>query len=50
MSEELERGIPKAIVTGKVEITEEEKAKNNKDFIKILKRLGFFKDDETIDN
>lgn len=50
MSEELEKGIPNPIVTGRVEFTQEEKTQNKKEFIKILKRLGFFEDDEFIED
>lgn len=49
MSEELRRGIPKAIPTGKeVIFTEEEKRKHEEDFEKILKQFGVLKEDESI--
>lgn len=49
MSEELRKGIPKAIPTGKViEFTEEERRKNDSDAEKILKRVGVLKDNESI--
>lgn len=48
MSEELERGIPKAIVTGKIEFTEEENSQNRKNFIKFLKESGYIRNDKNI--
>lgn len=48
MSEELKRGIPKAIVTGKVEFTKEEEEQNERDFEKILKEYGVMKENESI--
>lgn len=49
MSEELKYGIPKAIPTGERKIyTEEEKAKHDEDFEKILKKAGVLKEDESI--
>ena len=49
MSEELRRGIPKAIPTGeKVIFTEEEKRKHEEDFEKILKQFGVLKENESI--
>lgn len=49
MSDELKKGIPKAIPTGEViEYTEEEKKKNDKAFEKILKKAGVIKEDDHI--
>lgn len=48
MSEELKRGIPKAIVIGHVEFTEEEKIQHDIDFTKILREYGVIKDNEGI--
>lgn len=49
MSEELKRGIPKAILTGeKFELTKEEKEKYDSDFEKILKKAGVLKEHESI--
>jgi len=48
MSEELKKGIPKAIVTGKVEYTEAEKAQHDKDFEGILKQFGVLKENQSI--
>lgn len=49
MSEELKRGIPKAIPTGKkIEYTEEEKEQHDRDFEKILKAAGVMKEHESI--
>lgn len=49
MSEELRRGIPKAIPTGeKNEFTEEEKKQNRREFEKFLKRIGVLKKNETL--
>lgn len=46
-SEELLKGIPKAIVTGKTAFTEEQ-AQYEKDFDKILKEMGILKENESI--
>lgn len=48
MSEELERGIPKAIVTGKVIFSDEEKKQNEEDFEKILKQIGVLENNQSI--
>ena len=48
MSEELEKGILKGRVTGKIEFTEEEKEKYDRDFEKILKECGVLKENESI--
>ena len=49
MSEELRRGIPKAIPTGKkIEFTEEEKKRNRMEFEKFLKEKGVLKENETL--
>lgn len=49
MSEELKKGIPKAIMTGKkFELTEEEKEKYDRDFENILKDAGVMKENESI--
>ena len=50
MSEELKRGIPKAIVIGHVEFTKEEKIQHDKDFTKILREYGVIKDNESVKN
>lgn len=49
MSEELKRGIPKAIVVGKVKSTKEEREKSRKDFERILREDGVLKENESID-
>lgn len=43
MSEELKKGIPKAIVVSEEELTPQEKEQNAKDFEEILKELGVIK-------
>lgn len=48
MSEELKKGIPKGIVTGKIEFTPEEKEKHDKAFEKILKQYGVLKENQSI--
>ena len=49
MSEELKRGIPRAIPTGeKKDFTDEEKEKNDMDFEKILKQYGILKQNQSI--
>lgn len=49
MSEELKRGIPKAIPTGeKVIYTEEEKEQHERDFERILKEAGVMQEYETL--
>ena len=49
MSEELKKGIPKAIQSGEnVEFTKEEKKKHDEDFEKILKEFGVLKENESI--
>lgn len=49
MSEELKRGIPKAIPTGeKKEYTDEEKKQHDRDFEKILKEYGVLEENQTI--
>ena len=49
MSEELRRGIRKAIQTvNEVIFTEEEKRKHEEDFEKILKQFGVLKENESI--
>lgn len=47
-SEEFVRGIPKAIVMGHIEYTQEEKEKHDRDFEKILKQSGVLKENESI--
>ena len=48
-SEELKRGIPKAIPTGEqIVFTKEEKEQHEKDFEKILKEFGVLKENESI--
>ena len=49
MSEELKKGIIKAIPTGEhQEFTEEEMEKHDRDFEKILKEAGVLKENEFI--
>lgn len=48
MSEELRRGIPKAIVIGKVESTPEEREQHDRDFEEILKQYGILKENQSI--
>ena len=49
MSEELKKGIPKAIQIGeKIEFSEAEKKKHDEDFEKILKEFGVLKENESI--
>lgn len=49
MSEELRKGIPKAIPIGeKIEYTEEEKEQHDRDFEKILKQYGILKKNQSI--
>lgn len=49
MSEELRRGIPKAIPTGKkVEFTEEQKRRNDEEVERLLKKFGVLKENETL--
>ena len=49
MSEELKRGIPKAIRTGERKVfTEEEKRRNEESFEKILKEYGILMEHESI--
>ena len=51
MSEELKKGIPKAIPTGKkIEFSKEEKIRHDKDMERILKEIGVLAKDETIEN
>jgi len=50
MSEELKRGIPKAVVVGHKEWTEEEKKKNDEETEKWLRSMGKLKDGEHIDD
>ena len=48
MSEELKRGIPKAIVVGKVESTAEEREQYDIAFEKMLKEMGVLKESQSI--
>ena len=49
MSEELKKGIPKAIPTGgKKEYSAEEKEQHDRDFERILKKFGVLKENESI--
>ena len=51
MSEELRRGIPKAIPTGEfVVFTEEERRENRKKFEKLLKEMGVLKENESLED
>lgn len=50
MSEELKKGIPKAVVVGKVQFTDEEKEQHKKDFESILKQYGVLKENQTIED
>ena len=48
MSDELERGIPKAITIGKNHYTEEEREQHDKSFERILKKYGVLKQNQSI--
>lgn len=49
MSEELKKGIPRAIPIGeRIDYTEEEKEQYNRDFEKKLKQYGVLKKDQSI--
>lgn len=49
MSEELKRGIPKAVSNGKIKkFTDEEREQHDKDFEKILKTVGVLKENQSI--
>ena len=48
MSEELRRGIPRAIVVGKAEDTEEERKRDEEMCENLLKRLGVLEENESI--
>lgn len=48
MSEELKKGIPKAVVVDKVEFTQEEHEQHDRDFEKILKQYGVLKGNQSI--
>lgn len=48
MSEELRRGIPRAVVVGKVEYTKEEQEQHDRDFEKILKQFGVLTENQSI--
>ena len=51
MSEELKRGIPKAIPTGKIiEFSEEEKIRHDKDTLRLLKDIGVLDENATLDD
>ena len=50
MSEELKRGIPKAIIVGRVEFTEKEAARHKREFEEILKEMGVIGEKESIDD
>lgn len=50
MSDELKKGIPKGIVIGKVEFSEEEKIRHDEDMERILKKIGVLAEDETIED
>ena len=50
MSEELRRGIPKATITGRVEFTEEEKARHKQQCEEILKEMGVLGENDSIDD
>lgn len=45
MSEELKKGVPKAIVTGKVEFSAEEKERHTKELENMMKSFGILKAD-----
>ena len=47
-SEELKKGIPKAIVIGHKKYAEEDKEKYDRDFEKILKQNGILKENQSI--
>lgn len=48
MSEELKKGIPKAVVVGKVVYSDEEKEQHDRDFEEILKQFGVLKENQSI--
>lgn len=48
MSEELKRGIPKGRITGRRELTDEEREKADHDFEIILKKIGVLKEGQSI--
>lgn len=51
VSEEIKKGIPKAIRTGKFEpITEEDKERCNREAERVLKQLGILKENESIED
>ena len=50
MSEELKRGIPKGIVVGEVEFSEEEKIEHDEYMLRLLKRIGVLDENATLDD
>ena len=48
MSDELKKGIPKAVAVGKVEFTQEEHEQHDRDFEKILKQFGVLTENQSI--
>ncbi len=50
MSEELKRGIPKGRTTGRIVSTAEEIEKHDRDFEKILKKIGVLKEGQSIND
>ena len=48
MSEELKRGIPKAIVVGHVESSDEERIQHDRDFTKILREYKVINENECV--
>ena len=48
MSKELNKGIPKAVVVGKVEYSAEEQEQHDADFEMILKQYGVLKENQSI--
>lgn len=50
MSEELRKGIPKATVIGRVEFSEEEKARHRRECEAMLKEMGILEENESIED
>lgn len=50
MSEELKRGIPKAVVIGHKEFSDEEKEKYVRETEELLRKYGVLSDDDIIKN
>ena len=50
MSKELNNGIPKAIVIGKSDFSDDDKAKHDKEFELMLKQFGVLSEDQSIED